>query len=146
MEITILRGKIKEFLIGGSRSQEGTQKHYNVSMITVKTPKLEGIPESTVLGQAIVEKSCRCLSSLPPRPPKFQTLLHLLARCYDYVLSPRTGEIMAFPNYNMKILSNTTMNILCQQSREKALQNTIYSQHHIMLPLKPNKSPMLSSR
>lgn len=137
MEIKILRGKIKEFLIGGSRSQEGTQKHYNVSMITVKTPKLEGIPESTVLGQAIVEKSCRCLSSLPPRPPKFQTLLHLLAR------SP---EIMAFPNYNMKILSDTTMNILCQQSREKALQNTIYSQHHIMLPLKPNKSPMLSSR
>ena len=86
VEITILQGKIKEFLIGGSRSQEGTQNHYNVSMITVKTPKLEGIPESTVLGQAIVEKSCRCLSSLPPRPPKFQTLLHLLARCYDYVL------------------------------------------------------------
>ena len=33
--------------------------------LCVKPHKLEGIPESRVLGQAIVEKSCRCLSLIP---------------------------------------------------------------------------------
>ena len=34
-------------------------------MVTVKPHKLEGIPESRVLGQAITEKSSRCLSPIP---------------------------------------------------------------------------------
>ena len=33
--------------------------------LCVKPHKLEGIPESRVLGQAIIEKSGRCLSPIP---------------------------------------------------------------------------------
>ena len=96
--------------------------------LCVKPHKLEGIPESRVLGQAIIEKSCRCLSPIPTSQARKAPSRPVLRLC---ACSLRIGEILAFHNYNMKILNNKNMNILCQQSRQKALQNTMYSQHHI---------------